>query len=275
MTMADYDGERPMFELSDPHLSGVEEGLFGPWEIVEVDDEGSFDAPGGGPGADEGQAWLVNLPRDQGSAERQFAAGEVRLEATKAALKTLPEQLDAFVNIYASSKQVDDELAFDVVAPAKPTLGPEEAALWDSLQALEREQVSDEDEDESFDIAGVDLGETAEQAKALIEHLQKWLRHFARVETRRGDTLFGYTVVGWTGDFRTAWLADTSPGRKRMHARSLSMALAWRYQLLHTFLLTVETIIKLWAAVSMPILALPIIWSYINKILKARERSHI
>ena len=86
--------------------------------------------------------------------------------------------------------------------------------------------------------------------------------------------MVGRTAVGWAGDFDTTWQAHAAPSQFALHRRSLALALASRDALLNTFVLTAQTVAKLSTLVAVPggfVLALPVIWRFINNILKDYE----
>jgi hypothetical protein len=113
--------------------------------------------------------------------------------------------------------------------------------------------------------------EASRQFRSLLDEMRKSLAHFAWVETREEAQFLGHTVVDWTGDLNTLWWAAATRSHRGLHERSLTLALASRGALLHTFVLTTKTVAKLPGLMTMPggfVLALPVVWRFINQVLK-------
>jgi hypothetical protein len=204
--------------------------------------------------------WSVGLPPAPAAASQSLAEREGRMGSVERHLGQLAGNLEEFTALYEQVQgMATEEVPGRAVTTTRPELVPEEARMWDTLESLQVGSVSD------------DWHKASQQLRALLGELSRTVSHFAWIETRSGVRLVGRTTVGWTGDFDTVWEAEAEPSQFALHRRSLSLALASRDVLLHTFVLTAQTVAKLSTLVAVPgglVLALPVIWRFINNVLK-------
>jgi hypothetical protein len=262
--MADGRSAPASFEVLDIRLASLTDHLFGLWqvsapsELETVAAESAVALQGEG-----GQVWTVGLPPAPAAADRSLADREGQMGSVARHLDDLAGNLDEFAALFEQIQRLPvEELPSEAVPMARPELVPEEARMWDALASLRAGVIS------------ADWREAAQHLQALLGELSRTVSHFAWVETRSGTRLVGRTSVGWTGDFETLWQADAAPSQFSLHRRSLALALASRDALLHTFVLTAQTVAKLSALVAIPggfVLALPVIWRFINNVLKDYE----
>ena len=150
-------------------------------------------------------------------------------------------------------------MAFDLSRASRPVLTPEARQLQDDLDSLRRKTKP----------AG--WQEASRRFRSLMDELIRATAYLAWVETKEEGQILGHTVVDWTGDLHTLWWTEASTGHYTLHRRSLALALASRGALLETFVLTARTVAKLATVMTLPggfVLALPIVWRYINQVLK-------
>lgn len=260
MTMTDSNKAQATFKLCDSALASLTDDVFGLWQVTAAEelDFGSVHTAE----AEKGQLWSVGLPSAPAAAADALAAREERMETVERDLGNLAGNLDEFVEVFEKIHYLPaDDLAFDAARAARPWLAPEEARLWDALKSL------------SSGVRPAAWSQVTQEFRSLLGGLGRWISHFAWIETKSEAEaqLLARTVVDWTGDFDTRWWVDASSAQRALHRRSLALALSSRGALLHTFTLTAQTAAKLSTLAAVPgglVLALPVVWRFVNKVLK-------
>ena len=251
------------FEVQDTRLAVLTDHLFGLWQVSVPSELEGVAAGGVVAEEEEGQVWTVGLPPAQAAAEQSLADREGRMGKIERHLDDLAGSLDEFAAVFEQAQRLPtEELPFKAAPARRPELVPEEARMWGALESLQVGAITE------------DWRQAARQLQMLLGELSRTVSHFAWVETQSGGQLVGRTAVGWTGDFDTTWQAHAAPSQFALHRRSLALALASRDALLNTFVLTAQTMAKLSTLVAVPggfVLALPVIWRFINNVLKDYE----
>jgi hypothetical protein len=119
--------------------------------------------------------------------------------------------------------------------------------------------------------------EAARQVQVFLNQLQKFIAHYAWVETRVADQFLGRTAVSWAGDMETVWRERLAPEQAVLHQRALALALASRETLIRTIVLAARCAAKLSLLVAVPgaaILVLPAVWKFINLALADLGANH-
>jgi hypothetical protein len=257
------------FEVRDSSLAELTDDLFGLWEVSApeaaraepsgVAEEVAFGTMGTAAARPE-QTWSIGLPPDPSDAARHLGQRESRLRTVEHNLADLGLHLDEFTEVLTTIPRVPgEEAAFGLELAGLPPLTPEEYGLKEDLDSLRRKMKP----------AG--WQEASRQFRHLLDEVGKSVAHFAWVETKEEEQFLGHSVVDWTGDLNTLWWSAASRAQRGLHERSLTLALASRGALLYTFVLTTRTVAKLPALMTMPggfVLALPVVWRFINQVLK-------
>jgi hypothetical protein len=292
-----------VFELVEPWGRGIVSGaapdVFGVWATtrpVPSSPEGiaspslSF-APGGPPESAPAPApdipvWRANLPADLEQAQRDLASGQARLEASRRALPTAQKRITGLAERARSAPQDRDHrnLSFALSPRSTPpsllsalhaSTDEDEAEFLDALIRIEQggEEVGRET-GVSFGL-GESLAEgrehLQEQAQGFINSLFQSVASYVRVETEIGGMLVAWTSVGWTGDVRTVWQTSTPPEHMPLHHHTLRLALSSRDTLFRSIAIAVQGVVQLSVLLSTPggvVLALPVAWRFINRLLK-------
>jgi hypothetical protein len=96
------------------------------------------------------------------------------------------------------------------------------------------------------------------------------VQHLASVETRMEGGLLARTLVDWTGDQVTAWESALTPEQHSLHERSLAIALRSRFAMIKMVSIAAQGAAKIATLIAAPggaLLALPVAWKYLEKIL--------
>ena len=201
--------------------------------------------------------WQLNLPANSQQVDGYFAAQTANLQASAVALKQIPQRFTQVEQALSLSKQVVDSPSFAIeTADIALNLPPLEATLFQQLQSPPEEGVS-------FGL-GTDVSTSF---KAFMTRAQQIVAHQAWVETRIENHLVGQTVVGWTGDFRTAWQNGADSQEIRHHQRSLKLALATRQTILRVTTLVIKLSLSIAALQGGNLLAAPAVWNYVEQVM--------
>jgi len=222
----------------------------------------------------EPPVWRANLPADPNLAAAHLDSAEASLDASRAALTTAADRIDALVE---EREGQSTGLAFDVSAAGAELAQPERELLA-LLKDAEKGLPSVSGEAVSFG-AGEDVGggwrQATQQFQGFVDRLQQVVTHYAWVETHTQGQLLGRTTVGWTGDMDTAWQEGLDPAQAALHQRTLTLALASREMLIRTFVVVASGAARLSMLLSTPvgaILALPAAWKFINQVRDEIEK---
>jgi hypothetical protein len=267
----------PRFELVDATLGKATSDLFGMWNVVAPEvDEASFAASQGEAEPPGGQVWRVDLPDAAGAAGHLRRAEEQLRFVEQGLEEELPARLDEFVVAFEARRALGGEEAFDasgLPGRSPPADMPEaEQELWSSLLAIEARGGEKPDDGVSFGVSlPLDKWQAgAREFQVFLDDLRGMLSHFARVDTVLDGRTVGRTYVDWTGDFNTLWPTPLAAYEVGAHHDALALALSSRAKLLAIFALTVQTAVKLGmlaASGAGLLLALPVIWRYVNQVL--------
>jgi hypothetical protein len=119
----------------------------------------------------------------------------------------------------------------------------------------------------SFDLrAALSSGweQAREQFETLLNRLTRSAGYYAWVETRVDQQLQGLTTVDWTGQLNTVWRSPLAPEQAALHQHTLGLALRSRSLMIRTLGTAVQAAFLI-ATPGGQILALPVIWKFINQ----------
>jgi len=247
--------------------------VFQHWQVAPAAKAGtelSFEALSAAPMAQVSQ-WILDLPAGSGEAEAFLAQAEAQLQAAQALLEAAPQRLELFVSRLESGGEAHYALeAF----PAGLTEQPAEAALLPWVDAFQPGQIS-------FGAEGLakgQVGEAVAQFQQVVNDLLGQVLHLAQVETRLEGQLLARSLVSWKGDVDTTWGEGTQAEERKLHQRSLALALTSPLAMLSMFTTVTQGAAKIAVLVAAPggaLLALPAAWKYLNTLLSQIRDSHL
>jgi hypothetical protein len=225
----------------------------------------SFSAPASSP-APEIATWRLNLPANPRAARERLAQAEAQVQAAETGLALIPQRLEQLAQQGRPAPAAG--ISFGTGAAEGMSLAQPEAGLLHLLAEFQ------EGAGPQFSFAAAagpgNWSKAEEEFQATLKRLLGLLTHLAWVETQVENQLLGRTIVGWTGNMRTAWGAGFGPDYLALHQRALTLALASRQTLLRTLVIAVQGAAKIAALLTIPggqILALPIAWKYVSQVL--------
>lgn len=246
--------------------------IFGLWKTASVpvsNDAVSFGITS--PEIDKNIAvWRLNLSNDPIQADLQLKRVERETNATQTIIEAIPDKIDHLVQ--QSRTQPNQQISFSTLSD-DPHINAADVDLLQMLEDVKHQALyGTQDETASYGLLGSvdDWSQAGQQLQNLATRLFQMISNLAWIETSISGTLLGRTIIGWTGDTRTLWGTDFDLQRFDQHRRSLTLALASRHLLLRTLTVTAEGATKIAALLAIPggpVLALPVIWKYTNRLL--------
>ncbi len=234
---------------------------FSSWQFEPAGDTGGLSFAAGD--SEDVPIWRTDLPADFDQAWDQLAAADAQINDTLSALNTTPERIDSLVY---QAQLTGAGMSFD--ASGLDTLPEPDADLLEMVQTLNSPTIGI-----SFAV-GDDRTSKIETAYTQFNkdmaRLLRLVANFAWVETEVGGELLARSVVSWTGDLDTSWVAGLEEEVYQLHKRSLHQALATRNIALHAITITASSALKLSVLIATPgggLLALPMVWKYVKQIM--------
>ena len=251
--------------------------------------EASFDLAAAGAfepaaaGASEPPAiWRLDVPADRGRAGARLDQIEAELAAYERALDAAGSRLDAF--IIQRETGTDVSFAGATIGTEAPPAERELAALLDVAAGLPGPSGTEPSPSQAVSFEAGERAlprwdDVADELARFATQVQRFLAHYAWVETQLDGMLLARTTVSWTGDVRTTWAQASLAADPGVHRRALVLALRSRAAMLRMFLLVVTGAVRIVPLLSVPggaILALPAVWRFINQVRSELERqSHL
>ena len=251
--------------------------VFNLWDIAEQPPEVrlSLSAQNADPHfSDEGAGyarWRLDLAADPAQAKTQLAETKANLQAVERTLSHVDANL--IVALTASGNSFSGPVAGSTPGPAELEVRAMLGAV--RVQAVSGAQFETQVSFGLEDTFG-DWVEAGRQLTATFTRLTRQISHAAWVETQIEGQLLGQTIIGWAGDTRTVW-GSVRGSQLALHQESLSLALASRHTLLRTLMVTAEGAAKIARVLAVPggqLLALPIAWKYVSRIISELEATY-
>ena len=235
------------------------------WLPVPVEEVGYRSVEQALPSAHEvASMWRLDMPADMELARKQLAEGYQRLRLTDRSLVDAESRIS---DLSSPESGVD----FAQVRAESADLATAEAEL---LQMLGHTAPTEAVEFGLRDWLPAGWEAAATEMHEFLARLQRFISHYAWVETQIEGVVIGRTLVSWTGDMRSTWPGNfTDPGG--LHRRNLALALASRTTMIRTFAVLTSgsvTIIPLLVMPGGSIVALPAIWKFIKRLRSEWER---
>ncbi|MCP4165203.1 MAG: hypothetical protein GY759_04825 [Chloroflexi bacterium] len=210
--------------------------------------------------ATAGMTWRIYLTSDSDHAERQLTSAETSVMVADKALAESSRRIDTLLASYPAAA---DTSTFAVETPLP-------AAEQELLGLL---HFADSPQPEVAFALGIELPgnwqEANEDFYAFLRKVERFLRHYAWVESEIDGKLIGRTTVNWLADMRTTWHTDTHVAQRALHRRALASALDARATLLRTVALISAgaiTLLPILTAGTGAIVALPAVWRFFNQV---------
>jgi hypothetical protein len=222
--------------------------------------------------------WRLDLPADRGRAGARLDQVEAALAAYERALDAAGSRLDAFILQHGTGTDVS--FAGLAIGTEAPPAERELLALFEEAAGPPKPPGTQPNRVEvvSFEAGERALprwDEVADELTRFATQVQRFLAHYAWVETRLDGMLLARTTVSWTGDVRTTWSQASLAADPGVHRRALVLALRSRATMLRMFLLVVTGAVRIVPLLSVPggaVLALPAVWRFINQVRAELER---
>jgi hypothetical protein len=250
--------KHPQFRLLAPAAVEQDVGL-GVWEVGDDPSTAARLAEGEPHTMPEVAAWSIALPDHLSDAETGIRAAVARSREIERVLNGAPGRLDRFLR-QAASRSASPA---DVDSCAR-WQRPEQELL---LLAGQLKRGIPPVDTRTFGLPS--WSEICRRFQAFVRQVERFVLHFAYVETERRGELIARTVVSWTGDFRnTLWRTDHN--LTSLHVRSVALAMQTRWSWLRIIQLAAEGAAKISAALSIPfgtLAAVPLAWWYLQRIL--------
>ena len=250
-------------------MTVIAEGLdWNRWEVPEAEptQTASFSAFGTAPEEEKtpgAPVWVMDLPEDPTAAGQKLDAMQAQLETAQAALEDIPGRLESL------EEQVTSEAKGGISFEAAAALPPLESELLASLQQIETGPQA-----MTYGLLPFERFNLEEAQREFLAAQQKLLHLFAYlvwVETRIQGELVGRTSVGWGGDADTLYRDGVTLEQVGLHRRNLNLALKSRLTMLRMLTISASGAAKIAVLVTTPggaLLALPVVWKYVNQLLK-------
>ena len=196
--------------------------------------------------------WQVDLPADRRAAAAAVAEQESLLRWERLTLaQEAPRRLQAAAIGRSAS------FATDLAQPER------DLAVW--MQAMSGGRSFFPGEEWLKD-----WQETAQQAQAFVQQVQRSLAYYAWVETSVEGERVAHTAVQWLGGVATKWQAGQDRQRVALHRRAVALAVDTRTTWVRAFLLAAQGATILAAALGTPggpLLALPAALKFVRQVL--------
>ena len=212
--------------------------------------------------------WRLQLPSDPVRAAANLHSISQGLRVSDAALVDAEARMQEISARAAGGSAGLEGVSFDINAAPLPS-DPAEMELMQMLREADGHEPTI-----SFETAGEGSGDWREATKQFLNFLQtveRFVVHYAWVETQVEDRLLARTIVSWTGDMRTLWPTALAQEERLLHMSSLDLALRSRAAMQRTLTVVVAGAAKLALLLTTPIgavMALPAAWKYIKQVRK-------
>jgi hypothetical protein len=230
-----------------------EDGLFGDWQTNDaIAKRMESDA------APQPSLWVMDLPADAQSASQHLAQQQSQLQHEQREIALAAQRLAAFAdgwepNEAATSKALglESEIAPSPESKLAATLAlanqPQAKGLLDDpLQAARAE----------FD--------------RFVERVRELTSSYAHIETKLAGRAIGLTVVGWMGDFKSAWDGKVSVEQIALHRQNVRLALARRAMLVKLLIVVSTGAAKIALRLATPgaqLLVIPAVWQFVKDVI--------
>lgn len=251
-----------VFELMNTGRAASGPRVLGLWETVPGATSGGIAFDPAASSADAAAPlWRLRLPADLDLATRQLALSHANLEASRKALESIPDRLNALVQAQKSGSSFD-------ISSVATTLSEPEADLLLSLGMFR-----DYSPTVSFGLGDkltAGWEHTVQQLQACVDQALQSIAHYVWVETYIEAQFVGRTAVNWTGDVETIWRDGVLPAQATLHQNSLALAVESRNTLIRTLVAAIQGAAELCLLLAVPggaVLALPAVWRFVNQVL--------
>jgi hypothetical protein len=109
------------------------------------------------------------------------------------------------------------------------------------------------------------------QWRQFLDQVREMIANYARVETAIAGVPIGRTAVGWTGNFRTAWIPAITDADLQVHRHNVDLTLQWRLGTLRMVGVVGAGAANIAVKLGVPggqLLAIPAVWNFVKDVLK-------
>lgn len=219
--------------------------------------------------------WRKDLPSNAEEAAQILVDSESSLSASLERLDSVSASIDSLIQRVQATQQINFAAGVEGGLTQVRTAGLSEAEL-ELLNALTGLSTSPLQPSYGLGIspAGV-WNEARGQFQAFLNQIQRMVGYAAWVETSIEGRWVGRTIVGWSGDQRTAWQERVEVEQFSLHRQSLDQAVRSRTAIIRMLAITTQTAVKISTLISVPggaLLALPAAWRYVQQMLEQIDK---
>jgi archaellum component FlaC len=211
--------------------------------------------------------WKLDLPKSPQASDRELGHLEQEIMASKQVLEKIPQEIELVGSRRIKGRATDLSFLNQVTTP--------EAELFEML-----DDISPLESSFSFEISKksrINWLKATQEFENSLNRIKSMISQFALVETSVEGQVIGRTIISWSGKTDSSLQATSGYDKFHLHQRSLQSALASRYLLINTMVVTAQSAARLSALLAIPggaIVALPAVWKYINRIMNELEKYH-
>lgn len=212
----------------------------------------------------EDLVWRADLPAARSAAREVLQAGLARIAVREQQLNVAAQRLRYFDPVPAYREGARDPEAALLAA----TMALRSPAVALGARASEAPALETSPE------AQAAYRDSIIQCETLLAQFRQLIQKIARMETRVGNRLVARSIVDWTGDVQTTWLAELTPADMQDHLDTVRLALASRCALLRLLVIVTSGALGLAIKAQVPggqFLLLPAVYQYVCDVLKALE----
>jgi hypothetical protein len=228
-----------------------EDSLFGDWQTNDaiaksMESDASL----------QPSLWVMDLPADAQSASQHLAQQQSQLQHEQREIALAAQRVAAFANTWEPTEDAAEE-SLEPQSEASP-----ESRLAATL-ALARQPQTKGLLDDPLQAARAEFGRFVERVRELTSS-------YAHIETKLAGRAIGLTVVGWTGNFKSAWGGKVSVEQIALHRQNVRLALARRAMLVKLLIVVSTGAAKIALRLATPgaqLLVIPAVWQFIKDVI--------
>jgi hypothetical protein len=227
-----------------------QDALFGDWQVNDAIAKslGSDTPP-------QPSLWVMDLPADARDASRHLAQQQSQLQRDQREITLAAQRLTAFADAWDPSDATEKSL--EPQSEASP-----ESRLAATLALTNQPQTKGLLDDP--------LQTVRAEFDRFVERVRELTSSYAQVETRIGGRAIGSTIVGWTGDFKSAWDEAVSVEQIALHQQNVHLALARRAMLVKLLIVVSTGAAKIALRLATPgaqLLVIPAVWQFVKDVI--------
>lgn len=270
------DGQQVKFETV-----GAAEDPLGLWAAAPGSGVHFGFEDGSGSPPEDVSIYRIQLPEDSAAADADFRGHETQLELYDQVLQAIPGRFENLVKRNMGQPQTGRNgsihYGMDISGKSGDEFDTEllellvHADTGGSFTPAAGEQVEFGVVDEVLQPA---IAQAETQFHALLDQVRREVQNFAWVETTVQRQTVARTSIKWSGDAETVWLGGISPEQTALHNRALQFTTRSRAVKLRMLMTITGGVAKMAAIMTNPVLALPVLYQYVSRILAQTREFH-